>query len=108
MEELNGLVPVGFECDVPVAGLRLLHFDDQGPCGVYHNAQHWTSSQKRSLNFPDIDAVYAQCRAKLEANFVPSYLQVVDQIPKTASEKPQERLLIADFDPDASSVHAAS
>jgi crotonobetaine/carnitine-CoA ligase len=56
----------------------------------------------------DIDAVFTQCRAKLEPNFVPSYLQVVDQIPKTASEKPQERLLLAEFDTGASNVHAAS
>ena len=33
------------------------------------------------------------CRAGLEANFVPTYLQIVDEIPKTASEKPQERFL---------------
>ncbi|MFN8036412.1 MAG: AMP-binding protein [Acidimicrobiia bacterium] len=37
--------------------------------------------------------VFRACRANLEANSVPTYLQVVDEIPKTASEKPQERLL---------------
>jgi crotonobetaine/carnitine-CoA ligase len=57
---------------------------------------------------PDVDAVFAQCRAKLEANFVPSHLQVVEQIPKTASEKPQERLLLAEFDAGASNVHQPS
>jgi crotonobetaine/carnitine-CoA ligase len=41
----------------------------------------------------DPQALFALCRMKLEANFVPSYLQVVDEIPKTASEKPQERFL---------------
>ncbi|MDE2462481.1 MAG: AMP-binding protein, partial [Alphaproteobacteria bacterium] len=35
--------------------------------------------------------VFAHCRAKLEPNFVPSYLQIVREIPKTASEKPQDR-----------------
>lgn len=48
--------------------------------------------------------LFAACRAKLEANFVPTYLQVVDEIPKTASEKPQERLLLAAFSPDGDGV----
>ena len=43
--------------------------------------------------------VFAACRKALEANFVPSYLQVVDEIPKTASEKPQERFLLEAFAP---------
>jgi crotonobetaine/carnitine-CoA ligase len=42
-------------------------------------------------------SVCQACRAGLEANFVPSYLQVVDEIPKTASEKPQERFLLEAF-----------
>ena len=42
----------------------------------------------------DPSAVFAYCRQKLEANFVPGVLQVVDEIPKTASEKPQDRFLI--------------
>ncbi len=50
------------------------------------------------------DAVYKACRAALESNFVPSYLQVVDEIPKTASEKPQERFLLAEFSSDAANV----
>jgi crotonobetaine/carnitine-CoA ligase len=50
--------------------------------------------------------VFAACREKLESNFVPSYLQVVDEIPKTASEKPQERLLLEQFAPDAANVHS--
>ena len=49
--------------------------------------------------------IFAVCRAKLEANFVPSYLQVVDTIPKTASEKPQERFLLERFDVDAQGVY---
>jgi crotonobetaine/carnitine-CoA ligase len=53
----------------------------------------------------DPASVFSSCRAKLEANFVPSYLQVLDELPKTASEKPQERLLRAAFDPDAPNVH---
>jgi crotonobetaine/carnitine-CoA ligase len=48
--------------------------------------------------------VFAACRTALESNFVPSYLQVVDQIPKTASEKPQERFLLERFDVDSPDV----
>lgn len=50
------------------------------------------------------DVVFAACRETLEGNFVPSYLQVVDEIPKTASEKPQERFLLAEFSADADNV----
>jgi crotonobetaine/carnitine-CoA ligase len=50
-------------------------------------------------------SVFEACRAGLEPNFVPTYLQVVDEIPTTASEKPQERLLRADFSPGAANVH---
>ena len=42
-------------------------------------------------------AVFEACRAGLESNFVPSYLHVVDEIPKTASEKPQVRFLLEAF-----------
>ncbi len=52
----------------------------------------------------DAAAVFAECKEKLEPNFVPSYLQVVDEIPKTASEKPQERFLLERFAPDAPNV----
>ena len=41
--------------------------------------------------------VFAWARAKLERNMVPGYLHVVAQIPKTASEKPQERFLVDEF-----------
>jgi crotonobetaine/carnitine-CoA ligase len=49
-------------------------------------------------------SIFAACRAALEPNFVPTYLQVVDEIPKTASEKPQERFLLERFAPDAPGV----
>jgi len=52
--------------------------------------------------------VFAACREALEANFVPSYLQLVSEIPKTASEKPQERFLHAEFALDAPNVFTAS
>ena len=44
------------------------------------------------------------CRRGLEANFVSTYLQVVAEIPKTASEKPQERFLRERFDPRGTNV----
>jgi crotonobetaine/carnitine-CoA ligase len=50
------------------------------------------------------DDVFAACREALESNFVPSFLQIVDEIPKTASEKPQERFLLAAFAQDAPNV----
>ena len=53
----------------------------------------------------DVASVFEACREGLEANFVPSYLQVVDEIPKTASEKPQERFLVERFERDRASVH---
>jgi crotonobetaine/carnitine-CoA ligase len=52
--------------------------------------------------------VFTRCAEGLESNFVPSYLQVVDEIPKTASEKPQERFLLERFAPDAPGVFARS
>jgi len=51
--------------------------------------------------------VFKVCREKLEANFVPAYLQLVDEIPKTASEKPQERFLLEAFETNAANVYAA-
>jgi crotonobetaine/carnitine-CoA ligase len=49
-------------------------------------------------------AIFAACRNGLEPNFVPTYLQIVDEIPKTASEKPQERFLLERFAPDTAGV----
>ena len=58
-----------------------------------------------SMNGFDPEEVFARCARELEPNFVPSYLQVVEEIPKTASEKPQERFLLERFAPDAAGVH---
>lgn len=41
----------------------------------------------------DAEKIFEKCRKDLAANFIPSYLQVVDEIPKTISEKPLDRLL---------------
>jgi crotonobetaine/carnitine-CoA ligase len=50
-------------------------------------------------------SVFAACVKGLEANFVPSYLQLVDEIPKTASEKPQECFLMDRFAPDGPGIY---
>ena len=57
----------------------------------------------KTANF-DPTEVFSGCREKLESSFVPSYLQVVEEIPKTASEKPQERFLLDGFSVDAENV----
>jgi crotonobetaine/carnitine-CoA ligase len=49
-------------------------------------------------------SIFAACHKGLEPNFVPTYLQIVDEIPKTASEKPQERFLLERFAPDGAGV----
>jgi crotonobetaine/carnitine-CoA ligase len=56
----------------------------------------------------DAASIFEACRDGLESNFVPSYLQLVDEIPKTASEKPQERFLLEAFAPDADGVFPRS
>jgi crotonobetaine/carnitine-CoA ligase len=53
----------------------------------------------------DAQQLYAVCRARLEANFVPSFVQLLTQIPKTASEKPQERFLVEAFESRPELVH---
>ncbi|WNC74229.1 AMP-binding protein [Thalassotalea psychrophila] len=51
------------------------------------------------------DSIFDYCKEKLETSFVPSFLQIVDQIPKTASEKPQERFLLDAFDENADNIY---
>ncbi len=53
----------------------------------------------------DVQDLYGLCRQKLEANFVPSYIQVLSQIPKTASEKPQDRFLVEALETNPGAVH---
>jgi crotonobetaine/carnitine-CoA ligase len=54
---------------------------------------------------PNIKRIFDHCRARLERNSVPSYIQVVTEIPKTASEKNLGRLLQETFEPEADDVH---
>jgi crotonobetaine/carnitine-CoA ligase len=50
--------------------------------------------------------LFARCRQRLESNSVPSFVQVLAEIPKTASEKPQERFLLEHFTAHPDCVHA--
>jgi crotonobetaine/carnitine-CoA ligase len=52
----------------------------------------------------DPAAVFSACSQKLDANSVPDFIQVVNKIPKTASEKPQERFLAEALDIDAENI----
>jgi hypothetical protein len=45
------------------------------------------------------------CRAKLVANCVPGFVQVLAQISKTAAEMPQERFLIEALEALSEAVH---
>jgi len=42
---------------------------------------------------PDPDSIFQEARKGLEANSVPDFIMLLDEIPKTISEKPQERFL---------------
>lgn len=52
----------------------------------------------------DPQAIVQRCTAKLPPNAVPCFIQIVTEIPKTASEKPQERFLLAMFDAQPDTV----
>ncbi len=54
----------------------------------------------------DVQAVFAACREKLDRNSVPDFIQVLEEIPKTASEKPQERFLIEAFESNPGDVYS--
>ena len=58
-------------------------------------------TSKAEFNSAD---VFKWCQQRLESSFVPTYLQIVEEIPKTASEKPQERFLLEMFAVDAKNV----
>jgi crotonobetaine/carnitine-CoA ligase len=48
----------------------------------------------------DPQALFRACHARLAPGQVPQVLRVVGTIPKTASEKPQERFLVEAFGAD--------
>nr|HPR51443.1 ATP-dependent acyl-CoA ligase [Deltaproteobacteria bacterium] len=49
--------------------------------------------------------VFAALSSTLEKHAVPSYLQIVDEIPKSASEKNLDRFLRDEFSPEAKNVY---
>jgi acyl-CoA synthetase (AMP-forming)/AMP-acid ligase II len=53
-------------------------------------------------------SIFEAFKAKLDGNSVPSYIQVVEAIPKSASEKNLDRLLKEEFDKDATNVFKAN
>ncbi len=53
-----------------------------------------------------ISSLYDHCKELLDGNSIPSYLQVVDEIPKTASEKNLDRFLKNEFSQNADNVHS--
>ncbi len=52
----------------------------------------------------DPQKIFSICRKKLPQNFVPSYIQVLDEIPKTPSEKPKDYFLKRTFNPESENV----
>lgn len=53
----------------------------------------------------DVKGIFSACMEALERNSVPSYLQVVAEIPKTASQKNLARVLRDEFDPEGPGVY---
>jgi carnitine-CoA ligase len=53
------------------------------------------------------ESVFSWCREKVELNMVPTYLMVVDELPKTASEKIQPRFLKQMFEGGDFQIHTA-
>lgn len=53
----------------------------------------------------DAQELFRLCRERLDSSSVPGYLQVVAEIPKTASEKPQERFLKEAFKAPDAQIH---
>jgi acyl-CoA synthetase (AMP-forming)/AMP-acid ligase II len=59
-----------------------------------------------SDRIPDIKSIFKHCIDGLERNSVPTYIQIVREIPKTVSEKSLDRLLREEFRKDADNVHS--
>jgi crotonobetaine/carnitine-CoA ligase len=56
----------------------------------------------------DPATIFEKCKQDLEPNFVPSFLQIKDTIPKTISEKALDRILKNEFSPDSDNVYAVT
>ena len=56
----------------------------------------------------DLQALYRHCAEGLEKSHIPTYVQVMQQIPKTSAEKPLISLLQSSFDSALENVHRFS
>ncbi len=56
----------------------------------------------------DAQCLFSICRERLEPNVVPGVIQVLSQIPKTASEKPLDRVLLDAFAKQPEALHRAA
>ncbi len=54
---------------------------------------------------PDIKGIFDLCLKGLERNSVPSYIQIVQEIPKTGSEKNLDRFLREEFRPEVDGIY---
>jgi acyl-CoA synthetase (AMP-forming)/AMP-acid ligase II len=54
----------------------------------------------------DVAALWGRCARRLDRAHLPDYLQVMGELPKTATEKVQTRVLVESFDASDSRVHA--
>lgn len=54
----------------------------------------------------DAAALFARCAERLERAYVPDYIQVLEELPKTATEKVQTRLLVQSFDRSSPRIFA--
>ena len=52
------------------------------------------------------DLLFDHCTRQLETSHIPDFIHVVEKIPKTASEKPQERFLLEGFQSETASVYS--
>jgi crotonobetaine/carnitine-CoA ligase len=53
----------------------------------------------------DVGALFARCAERMERSQLPDYIQVLEDLPKTATEKVQTSVLARLFDPAAPGVH---
>jgi crotonobetaine/carnitine-CoA ligase len=60
----------------------------------------------RDLATFDVEAVFARCAARLERSHIPDFIQVVEDLPRTASEKVQARFLAEQVRQSALNVFA--
>jgi crotonobetaine/carnitine-CoA ligase len=54
----------------------------------------------------DPEIIFDKCKQALEPNFIPSYIQIVTEIPKTISEKALDRVLRNAFSPESENIFA--